>query len=127
MFEVEAPVDVDIQVGPGACDFVDSFAAEAEPGWEPSYYNGCNGYESMSGSCLTECVNSQDCDDDHYCVYEVGECYPRIVGGECFRNEECTSNICMCDVCIDEEALIDFIGSAAFSGVSGSTPHRPGE
>lgn len=119
LFEVQAPVDIDVQVGPNACDFVDAFEASPNPGWSPADYTGCNGYGlNSAGDCLSYCVSTEDCDIDFYCVYEVGECYPRRIAGECTVSEECVSDICMCNVCVDEDALIEFIGNAAIEGIA---------
>lgn len=123
LFEVQAPVDVDIQVGPNTCDFVESFEAQPNPGWVPSYYNMCEGYNNEpDGSCMLTCSSSHDCDVEHYCVYEVGECFPRRPAGVCVSSEECLSNICMCDVCVDNDALIEFLGSAAIEALGTSSP-----
>lgn len=119
LFEVQAPVDVDITVGPNTCDFVESFQAIPDPYWTPSNSNGCNGYDiDEDGNCLTTCIDSYGCDTEHYCIPEVGECFERIYSGECNYSEECLSDICMCGVCVDRDALIDFLGSVAIEGLS---------
>ena len=119
LFEIQAPLDVDVNVGPNACDFIDSFESLPNSSWVPTDYTGCNGYAlSSSGDCLDNCSSTLDCDMEYYCVHEVNECHPRLISGECTMSDECVSGICMCDVCIDEEALVDFIGSAAIEGLS---------
>jgi hypothetical protein len=119
LLEVQAPVDVDIQVGPNVCDFVEAFIAEPDPSWRSIDYNGCRGYaQDPSGACLSSCDNTDDCGRDYYCIHEVHECYPRMAYGACTSSVECASNICMCMVCVDEDALVDFIGSAAIESIS---------
>ncbi|NUO53219.1 MAG: hypothetical protein HOV80_30595 [Polyangiaceae bacterium] len=60
----------------------------------------CNGYvcDAAATSCLVECADDGDCDEDHFCAGDVCA-EKKILADSCAQGNECQSDNCIDGVC----------------------------
>lgn len=107
-------IEVDTQVGPDSiCGFTEEFAGQDEEPWNPIVDSECGGYaRDSSGYCLDSCDAHVKCVPDFYCDFDSGTCQEKTFSGSCQVDAQCVSDLCMCEVCADEDRVNEILFEA---------------